>query len=157
MAAVWTPLGIGLPPVLHHGSAEMKERVARPVISGDKLICLAITEPTHGSDVAGIQTTAVRDGDFFVVNGQKKFITGGGYADFFVTLVRTGETGMGGLSVLLLERTMPGITARRIKTQVWELCGCSFVSFSPLLAGRAGGPATRRTCCSRTCACRQRI
>jgi acyl-CoA dehydrogenase len=58
----------------------MQERVARPVICGEKLICLAVTEPTHGSDVAGIQTTAVRDGDCFVVNGQKKFITGGGYA-----------------------------------------------------------------------------
>ncbi len=84
IAAVWTPIGIALPPILHHGSREMKERVARPVIAGEKLICLAITEPSVGSDVAGVQTTAVREGDHFVVNGQKKFITGGGCRECFV-------------------------------------------------------------------------
>lgn len=120
VGAVWTPISIALPPILHHGSEEMRMRVAPDVIRGEKLICLAITEPQAGSDVAGVQTTAVRNSEgSFVVNGHKKFITGGGYADFFVVLCRTGGPGMSGLTVLLLEKTMPGITTRRIPTMGW--------------------------------------
>ncbi len=79
-----------------------------------------MTEPWGGSDVASIRTTAVRKGDYYYVTGEKKFITGAGYADYFTTAVRTGEEkGMGGISLLLLEKDMPGITIRRIKTTGW--------------------------------------
>jgi len=111
--------GIGLPPVLLFGSEYLKEKVARDCVTGKKLTALAVTEPWAGSDVANIQTTARREGDYYIVNGQKKFITGGLKASFFTTAVRTGSEGMEGISLLLLEKEMPGITIRRLKTQGW--------------------------------------
>jgi alkylation response protein AidB-like acyl-CoA dehydrogenase len=86
----------------------LKDKVARDVITGKKHIALAISEPYAGSDVANIRTTARREGDFFIVNGVKKWITGGLTSDYFTTVVRTGGEGMGGISLLLLEKGMPG-------------------------------------------------
>lgn len=108
---------MALPPILHFGSDYLKNLVCRDVITGKKQICLAISEPSAGSDVASIKTTAVRDGDVFVVNGTKKWITGGACADFFTTTVRTGDEGMGGLSLLLIERNTPGLSVRKMETQ----------------------------------------
>jgi acyl-CoA dehydrogenase len=82
--------GIGLPPVLNWGSEAMKQAVAPPVLAGEKHISLGITEPGGGSDVANIRTTAVRDGDHYLVNGSKTYITGGMRADWVSTAVRTG-------------------------------------------------------------------
>src|SRR3546814_18373627 len=69
--------GIGLPPILALGSDELKQRVAPPVLAGDRIIALGITEAGGGSDVANLKTTAVRDGDDYVVNGGKMFLTSG--------------------------------------------------------------------------------
>ncbi len=108
---------MGLPPIIHHGSQYIKDKVCRDVVIGKKNICLAISEPFAGSDVAGIKTTAIRDGDFYIVNGTKKWITGGHMGDFFTTAVRTGGEGMAGISMLLIEREMPGISIRKMPTQ----------------------------------------
>lgn len=122
-------LQIGLPPVLNFGSPEMKKRVAPDCLLGKKIICLAITEPSAGSDVANIKTTAKRVGDKYIVNGQKKWITNGIFADYFSVAVRTGKPGMEGISMLLVEKTMPGITTRRMDCQgVWS-SGTTFVDF----------------------------
>jgi alkylation response protein AidB-like acyl-CoA dehydrogenase len=112
-------LAIALPPILAVGSDFLKQKVARACITGEKIIALAITEPWAGSDVAGIRTTAHREGDVFVVNGLKKFITAGMYADYFTTAVRTGGDGMGGISLLLIEKTMPGVHCSRLATTGW--------------------------------------
>ncbi len=93
---------IGLPPVLNWGSEAMKQAVAPAVLAGEKHISLGITEPGAGSDVAGIATTAVRDGDHYIVNGSKTYITGGMRADWVSTAVRTGAGGAGGVSMLLI-------------------------------------------------------
>lgn len=90
---------------------------------------MAITEPGAGSDVANIETTAVRDGDYYIVNGEKKFITAGMNADYFTTAVRTGGPGMEGISMLLIEKTMPGVSVRRLKTQGWWSSTTTFVKF----------------------------
>ena len=74
---------MALPPIFLAGSEEMKEKVCRPVISGKKNICLAISEPYAGSDVANIRATARREGDFYIVNGLKKWITGGMVRDLY--------------------------------------------------------------------------
>jgi len=108
---------MALPPILNAGSDELKSLVVRDVVQGRKCICLAISEPYAGSDVANIRTTAQRVGDYYIVNGLKKWITGGLMADYFCTAVRTGEAGMFGISLLLLERNMPGISVRKIETQ----------------------------------------
>jgi acyl-CoA dehydrogenase len=111
--------GIGLPPVLALGSEEMKQRIAPAVLAGTKRICLGITEPNAGSDVANIQTRATREGDEFVVRGSKMFITGGLRADYMTTAVRTGGPGMGGLSLLLIELDRPGVSRTKLDKMGW--------------------------------------
>jgi acyl-CoA dehydrogenase len=114
--------GIGSPPIAKAGTPEQKQKFVAPVLAGDRIAALAVTEPSGGSDVAAIKTTAVRDGDDYVVNGSKTFITSGMRADFITTAVRTGEPGMGGLSVLVIEAGMPGFT----RTPLQKMgCRCS--------------------------------
>ncbi|KAL0478295.1 medium-chain specific acyl-CoA dehydrogenase, mitochondrial [Acrasis kona] len=119
---------MALPPIMIAGSAEIKKKVLRDVISGEKNICLAISEPTAGSDVANIRTTAVRQGDHYVVNGTKKWITGGLFGDFFTTAVRTGGEGAGGISLLLLEKNMPGVNVRKMETQFDNSHNTTFIN-----------------------------
>lgn len=111
--------GIGLPPVLALGSEEMKRKIAPAVLAGDKRISLAITEPSGGSDVAQLKTRARRDGDHYVVDGSKMFITGGMRADYYTTAVRTGGEGLGGISLILIEADRPGFTRTKLKKQGW--------------------------------------
>lgn len=102
---------IGLPPVLALGTPEQKMRFIPPVLRGEKIAVLAVTEPCGGSDVARLQTTAVRKGDRYVVNGSKMFITGGTRADFVTVAVRTGGPGAGGIILLVVESGTPGFSA----------------------------------------------
>ena len=122
MWAIFGGLSIGLPPVLNFGSQYLKDKVAKDCLTGKKVICLAITEPYAGSDVAAIQTSAElsEDKQYYIVNGEKKWITNGVFADYFTVAVRTGGEGMGGISLLLLERNMEGITTKQMKCSgVW--------------------------------------
>ncbi len=105
--------GIALPPILHFGTDEQKQRFVPPVLAGARIAALAITEPGGGSDVAGITTRAVRDGDHYVVNGAKTFITSGCRADQVTTAVRTGGPGHAGISLLVIERDTPGFSVSR--------------------------------------------
>ena len=112
--------GIGLPPVLNWGSQEMKDRIAPPVLAGEKHIALGITEPGGGSDVAQLTTTAVRDGDHYIVNGSKTYITGGMRANWVSTAVRTGGEGGKGVSMLLIPTDAKGFTRTQLdKKQGW--------------------------------------
>jgi acyl-CoA dehydrogenase len=111
--------GIGLPPILALGSDAMKQKIAPAVLAGDKRVSLAITEPSGGSDVAQLKTRARRDGDHFVVDGSKMFITGGMRADYITTAVRTGGEGFGGISLLLIEADRPGVSRTKLKKQGW--------------------------------------
>lgn len=110
---------IGLPPVVRLGSEALRRRVAPPVLAGEKIAALAITEPGGGSDVANLRTTARRDGDHYIVRGEKTFITSGMRADFYTVAVRTGDAGMGGVSLLLIERDRPGFTRTRLDKMGW--------------------------------------
>ena len=113
-------LDIGLPPVWRMGSDALKQRIVPQVLAGEKIIALAITEPSGGSDVANLKTRAVRDGDHYVVNGSKTFITSGARADYYTVAVRTGEAGFGGVSLLLIEKGTPGFTVgRNLKKMGW--------------------------------------
>ena len=114
--------GIGLPHIVASGNDDLIDRVARPVIAGEAIVSLAITEPDTGSDVAGIRTRAVRDGDHYVVNGAKLFITSGTRADFVTTAVRTGGHGANGISLLVIERGMPGFTVSSRLAKMGWLC-----------------------------------
>jgi acyl-CoA dehydrogenase len=110
---------IALPPIINGGAPEMLDRVARPVLAGEKKIAFAVTEPGGGSDVSGFTTTAERRGDVFVVNGGKTLISGAMKADFLLTAVRTGGPGMGGLSMLLIETDRAGVTRGPVPGLQW--------------------------------------
>ncbi|KEI36446.1 uncharacterized protein L969DRAFT_97181 [Mixia osmundae IAM 14324] len=124
-------LGIGLPPILRFGSQEMKDRVAPACLSGTKRICLAITEPSGGSDVANLTTTAEKtaDGKHYIVNGEKKWITNGIYCEYFTVAVRTGGKGYGGISLLLVERSFGGVNTRKMDCSGAWSSGTSYVTF----------------------------
>lgn len=112
--------GIALPPVVSYGNEAMKAEVVAAVLSGEKRISLGITEPGAGSDVANISTTARRDGDHYIVNGSKTFISGGMRADWLTTAVRTGGDGMGGISLLLVPMHQQGVSRTKLdKKQGW--------------------------------------
>jgi acyl-CoA dehydrogenase len=113
---------IGLPPVVLHASDAVRGEVVPPVLRGEKIAALAITEPGGGSDVAALRTTARRDGEHYVVNGEKTFITSGMRADWITVAVRTGEArGASGISMLLVPGDAPGLTRTRLAKMGW-LC-----------------------------------
>ncbi|KAJ3027180.1 UNVERIFIED_CONTAM: hypothetical protein HDU68_004282 [Siphonaria sp. JEL0065] len=124
--AVGSGMVIGLPPVMNFGPQWMKDKVVQEVLNGDKMICLAITEPGAGSDVAGIECEAVKTpcGKFYIVNGTKKWITNSAFSYYFTTAVRTGK----GYSVLLIER-QKGVTTDVLKTSGSTTSGTSYVTF----------------------------
>jgi len=120
---------MGLPPIINHGSKYLKDLVVKDVLSAKKFISIAISEPSHGSDVANIMTTATRDGEFYVVNGQKKWISWAIFADFFTVAVRTGGKGSKGVSLLLIEKSRSGVSVQRMKLQGNWLAGTCLVTF----------------------------
>jgi acyl-CoA dehydrogenase len=120
VAAGLGSLNIALPPILRLGTQEQKTRFIAPVLSGDKIAALAITEPGGGSDVAGLQTTAVLEGDEYVVNGSKTFITSGCRADQITCAVRTGGPGAQGISLLVIESNTSGYSvSEKLKKTGW--------------------------------------
>ncbi|MGE0423554.1 MAG: acyl-CoA dehydrogenase family protein [Reyranellaceae bacterium] len=110
---------IGAPPIAALGPEWMKREVLPRILAGEKISALAITEPSGGSDVANLRTTARREGDHYVVNGQKMFITSGFRADYYTVAVRTGGPGAGGVSLLLIERDRPGFSRTKLRKMGW--------------------------------------
>jgi acyl-CoA dehydrogenase len=130
MAALFTH-GIALPHLVAHGSPALVDRYVRPTLAGDTIGALAITEPGGGSDVAHLTTRAVRDGDHWVVDGSKTFITSGVRADFVVVAVRTGGPGAGGISLLVVDRGTPGFTVdRALRKMGWHCSDTAELGFA---------------------------
>ncbi|QBQ40616.1 acyl-CoA dehydrogenase [Sphingobacterium psychroaquaticum] len=118
------------PYLLKHGSESLKQRYLRGVIDGDLVSAVAITEPGTGSDVQQIQTTAIRQGDHYIVNGSKTFITNGYYGDFFITAVKTDPTQRArGISLLLIDRNTPGVSANKIDKMGWHASDTAELAF----------------------------
>jgi acyl-CoA dehydrogenase len=123
--------GIALPHIARTGNADLVDRFVRPTLAGELIGALAITEPDGGSDVANIRTKAVRDGDHYVVDGAKTFITSGVRADFVTTAVRTGGPGHRGISLLVVERGMPGFEVTRALDKMgWHCSDTAELSFT---------------------------
>ena len=121
---------IAVPPVLALGTEEQKQKYVPPVLAGEKIAVLGVTEPSGGSDVANLLTRAVRKGDRYIVNGSKTFITSGSRADYVTTAVRTGGPGHGGISLLVIERDTPGFTvSRQIEKMGWWSSDTAELSF----------------------------
>ena len=101
---------MAMPPILAFGTEEQKQEWVVPAIKGEKILCLGITEPDAGSDVAGIKTRAVRDGEDFVINGSKTYITNGHRADVIVLVTKTDpDAGYDGFSLFLVPMDAPGV------------------------------------------------
>lgn len=124
---------IGLPPILATGSAELKNRIAPGVLAGTTLIALGITEPSGGSDVANLKTRAIAKGDHYVVNGSKTFITTGMRADYLTTAVRTGGTGAGGVSLLLIPMDARGVSRTRLDKMGWRCSDTATIHFEDVV------------------------
>jgi acyl-CoA dehydrogenase len=130
LAALFTS-GIALPHIVAAGSDDLVDRFVRPTLAGETIGSLAITEPGGGSDVANIRTTAVREDDSYVVNGAKTFITSGVRADFVTTAVRTGGSGYGGVSLLVVEKGAPGFeVTRSLEKMGWHCSDTAELSFT---------------------------
>lgn len=129
LAALFTH-SIAVPHLIASGDPRLIDRYARPTLAGEKIGSLAITEPDGGSDVAAIRTTARRDGEYFIVNGAKTFITSGVRADFVTALVRTGSSGRAGVSLLVVEAGTPGFTVgRELEKLGWHCSDTAELSF----------------------------
>lgn len=110
---------ISMPVVYHQGSEWMRQEVLPKVLAGEQISALAITEPSGGSDVAGLLTTAINKGDHYILNGSKTFITSGMRADWFTVAARTGGPGRNGLSMFLLPGDTPGLSRTPLKKMGW--------------------------------------
>lgn len=113
--ANWLHSDIVGPYVDHFGSEELRAKWLPQMIKGDKMICVAMTEPEVGSDLASIKTTAIKDGDHYVLNGEKTFITNGMISDICIVACKTDpKAGPKGISLLLLEMDSPGFTRTKL-------------------------------------------
>ena len=110
--------GISLDPIQKMAAPEIRDRVLKDIVEGRKGSSLCITEPSGGSDVARLKTTAKRDGNHFVINGSKTFITGGMQSDYFVVGARTGGPGLTGISLFFVEADRPGFTRTALKKKM---------------------------------------
>ncbi|MES1928346.1 acyl-CoA dehydrogenase [Salinisphaera dokdonensis CL-ES53] len=113
---------IGTPPIVKGGSEALRQAVVPEILAGRKISALAITEPGAGSDVANVATTAVRDGDHYVINGAKTFITSGIRADYVTVAVRTGGAGHAGVSLILVPTDAPGFSRTPLDRKMGWWC-----------------------------------
>jgi acyl-CoA dehydrogenase len=121
---------IGMPPLLAYGTLALQREVLPSVLSGDKIAALCITEPGGGSDVAALRTTAQLDGDHYIVNGEKTFITSGMRADWLTVAVRTGaQRGASGISMLLVPTSSAGISRSKLDKMGWWCSDTAHIRF----------------------------
>jgi len=129
-AAIWAHLYLAMTHVNKEGNHDIKERYLAPSISGEKIGCLCITEPFGGSDVAGMRTTAVKEGDTYIINGSKTFITNGLYSDYLVVAAKTNpELGNKGMSIFIMDRDTPGISATKLDKLGWRASDTGEIAF----------------------------
>lgn len=111
--------GIALPAIVALGDDALCQRILPPVLAGEAIAALAVTEPSGGSDVANLRTRATRDGDDYVLHGHKTFITSGVAADWLTVAARTGGPGMGGVTLFAVPGSAAGLTRRPLKKMGW--------------------------------------
>lgn len=129
-AAMWAHAYLAMTHLNAEGDERIKQEYLAPSIAGKKIGALCITEPFGGSDVAGMRTNAVRNGDKFVINGSKTFITNGVYADYYVVAAKTNpELGNKGISIFLVDAKTPGISATKLDKLGWRASDTAEIAF----------------------------
>jgi alkylation response protein AidB-like acyl-CoA dehydrogenase len=129
-AAMWAHAFLAMQHLNAEGDERIKKDYLAPSISGDKVGCLCITEPFAGSDVAGMRTTAVLDGDEWVINGSKTFITNGVYSDYLVVSAKTNPDAKAkGISIFLVDRNVPGLSSSKLDKLGWRASDTGEISF----------------------------
>lgn len=120
---------VALPLLIDHGDPALAARLVPAIIAGRAILAIAVTEPSGGSDLAALRTTARREGDDYLVNGAKTFISNGMRADHFVAAVRTGGPGMDGISMLLIPADAPGISRTSLRKMGWHAGDTATIHF----------------------------
>ena len=129
-AAIWAHCYLAMTHVNKEGSQDIRERYLAPSISGDKIGCLCITEPFGGSDVAGMRTTAVKQGDNYIRNGSKTFITNGVFCDYMVVAAKTNpELDNKGISMFIIDKDTPGVSATKLDKLGWRASDTAEIAF----------------------------
>ena len=129
-AAIWAHCYLAMTHVNKEGSQDIRERYLAPSISGDKIGCLCITEPFGGSDVAGMRTTAVKQGDNYIINGSKTFITNGVFCDYMVVAAKTNpELDNKGISMFIIDKDTPGVSATKLDKLGWRASDTAEIAF----------------------------
>ena len=130
-AAIWAHVYLAMTHLQVEGDEAIKQKYLTPSISGDKIGCLCISEPFGGSDVAGMRTTAIKNGDHYVINGSKTFITNGVLSDYLiVTAKTTPELGNKGISIFVLDRDMAGVSATKLNKLGWNASDTGEIAFA---------------------------
>jgi len=134
-ADIGAHVAIAMPHILHYGTEEQKQKYLVPGIKGEWIGCLAITEPDAGSDVASIKTKAVKDGDNWVINGSKTFITNGSRCDFMVLAAKTQpDKGYGGISMFVVDADTPGFeVTRKLNKLGWRASSTGELAFTDMV------------------------
>jgi len=123
--------GIAVPHMIASGDQRLIDTYVRPTLSGEKIGSLAITEPGGGSDVGHLKTKATRDGDDYIINGAKTYITSGVRADYVVTAARTGGPGAGGVSLIVVDKGTPGFeVTRKLEKMGWRSSDTAELSYT---------------------------
>ena len=129
-AAIWAHMYLAMTHLNKEASHATKETYLAPSIAGDKIGCLCITEPFGGSDVAGMRSTAVKEGDFYILNGSKTFITNGIYSDYLIVAAKTSpEKGNKGISIFVIDRESVGLTATKLDKLGWRASDTGEIAF----------------------------
>ena len=130
-AAMWAHAYLAMTHLNKEANHEQKEKYLAPSITGEKIGCLCITEPFGGSDVAGMRSTAVKNGDHYILNGSKTFITNGIYSDYLIVAAKTSlEDGNKGMSMFVVDRDTPGIASTKLDKLGWRASDTGEISFT---------------------------
>ncbi len=129
-AAMWAHVYLAMTHLNKEGDDRIKREYLTPSIDGDKIGCLCITEPFGGSDVAGMRTTAVKEGDHYIINGSKTFITNGVYSDYLIIAAKTDpESKHAGMSIFVIDRETPGVSATKLDKLGWRASDTGEIAF----------------------------
>ncbi len=129
-AAIWAHVYLAMTHLNKNGNQYQKDTYLQPSVNGELIGCLGVSEPFGGSDVAGMRTTAIKQGDHYIVNGSKTFITNGVYADYVILAAKTNpELGNKGISILIVNLKSEGVSANKLNKLGWKASDTAELAF----------------------------